>query len=292
MIFVCGIHGVGKTHFCRKLAEKTGRMVFSASSLIKRNVKDDFKEKQVDSIQDTQTVLLNDLRKLTLQTPDYILDGHLCLLDNKNKIHRIDMKFIKQMSISSIILLVDSPAEIKKNLEERDGLEWSENFIEQFQNSEIKYAKEISKKLDVNLQILLSQQSEKVKFGESILLPIKPQYAEKILCGEKRYEYRTRLCNKNIDKIYLYSTYPVRAVVGECEVVSKYEMQKPTLWELTEQFSGITRQQYYEYFSAKKIASAYGIGTIKRYDVPVLLEDFGIHYVPQSYAYVKTRSYL
>ena len=91
-------------------------MVFSASSLIKRNVKDDFKEKQVDSIQDTQTVLLNELRKLTLQTPDYILDGHLCLLDNKNKIHRIDMKFIKQMSISSIILLVDSPAEIKKNL--------------------------------------------------------------------------------------------------------------------------------------------------------------------------------
>ena len=146
MIFVCGIHGVGKTHFCRKLAEKTGRMVFSASSLIKRNVKDDFKEKQVDSIQDTQTVLLNELRKLTLQTPDYILDGHLCLLDNKNKIHRIDMKFIKQMSISSIILLVDLPAEIKKNLVAHDGLERSENFIEQFQNSEIKYAKEISKK--------------------------------------------------------------------------------------------------------------------------------------------------
>ena len=139
---------LAKHTFVENWQKKQVELVFSASSLIKRNVKDDFKEKQVDSIQDTQTVLLNELRKLTLQTPDYILDGHLCLLDNKNKIHRIDMKFIKQMSISSIILLVDSPAEIKKNLEERDGLEWSENFIEQFQNSEIKYAKEISKKLE------------------------------------------------------------------------------------------------------------------------------------------------
>ena len=105
MIFVCGIHGVGKTHFCRKLAEKTGRMVFSASSLIKRNVKDDFKEKQVDSIQDTQTVLLNELRKLTLQTPDYILDGHLCLLDNKNKIHRIITNFVKRACESYLTVI-------------------------------------------------------------------------------------------------------------------------------------------------------------------------------------------
>lgn len=76
---------LAKHTFVENWQKKQVEWFFLPSSLIKRNVKDDFKEKQVDSIQDTQTVLLNELRKLTLQTPDYILDGHLCLLDNKIK---------------------------------------------------------------------------------------------------------------------------------------------------------------------------------------------------------------
>ena len=38
----------------------------------------------------------------------------------------------------------------------------------------------------------------------SILLSIKPEYVEKILSGEKRYEFRRKLCKDEIDKIYVY----------------------------------------------------------------------------------------
>ena len=47
------------------------------------------------------------------------------------------------------------------------------------------------------------------KFGEvvkdSIILPIKPIYSDMILVGKKKYEYRKKLCRKDIEKIYIYS---------------------------------------------------------------------------------------
>ena len=49
----------------------------------------------------------------------------------------------------------------------------------------------------------------------SILLSIKPEYAEKILSGEKRYEFRRKLCKREIDKIYIYATRPVQKVIAD-----------------------------------------------------------------------------
>lgn len=288
MILVCGIHGVERESFFSDLAEKTGLPVISAKSLIKNGCPTFYDKKSIIDYKDNQRALLEELKKLHIQKHNFILDGHLCLLDKNNRIHRIDMNFIQQMLIDSMILLVDSPTSIKKNLENHDRLEWSNNFIESFQNGEIKYAKEISQKLKIDLQILTSHPSEPQKFGVSLLLPIKPQFVERILAGEKRFEYRTRLCNRNIDKIYLYSTYPVKKVVGECKVAAKYQAEKKELWELTEQYSGITLQQYNEYFLTKNMAAAYELKEVKHYEHPLGLEYFGVHFVPQTYAYVKT----
>ena len=68
---------------------------------------------------------------------------------------------------------------------------------------------------------------------KNIILPIKPLFVEKVLSGEKKYEYRKKLCQKEIDKIYLYSTSPVKMIVGEAEVVDKMRMDKDLLWAKT-----------------------------------------------------------
>ena len=44
----------------------------------------------------------------------------------------------------------------------------------------------------------------------TILLPIKPEYANKIVDQTKLYEYRKSICKRNIDKIVIYSTSPVK----------------------------------------------------------------------------------
>ena len=44
----------------------------------------------------------------------------------------------------------------------------------------------------------------------SILLSINPEYAEKIMDGSKKFEFRKRKCKRRVDKIIIYSTSPVK----------------------------------------------------------------------------------
>lgn len=119
----------------------------------------------------------------------------------------------------------------------------------------------------------------------AIILSIKPQYVEQILCGKKKYEYRKRLCKKDINKIYLYATNPIKKVVGEVEIISKLEEEKETLWNITKQYSGVTYEEYCDYFSTKEVAYAYQLGDVTKYNEPKPLTDFGIEFSPQSYLY-------
>lgn len=57
-----------------------------------------------------------------------------------------------------------------------------------------------------------------------VLLSIKPEYAQKIFAGEKKYEYRKRIFKRNdVDMIVVYVTKPVGKVVGEFEIAEILE---------------------------------------------------------------------
>ena len=86
------------------------------------------------------------------------------------------------------------------------------------------------------------------QFDKNIVLPIKPEYADKILNGQKKYEYRKNICTDNIEKIYVYATSPVKAIIGELEVVEKMIMNKDNLWKFSEKHSGITKEFYEGYY--------------------------------------------
>lgn len=119
-----------------------------------------------------------------------------------------------------------------------------------------------------------------------ILLSINPEHVQNILSGIKLYEYRKVLSHKKIDKIVIYSTCPVKQVVGEVEVLDSLQMDKEQLWKITKQHSGITKKFYNEYFKGRKIAGAYKLGKVVVYDKPLSLEDIGIKNAPQSYMYL------
>lgn len=120
----------------------------------------------------------------------------------------------------------------------------------------------------------------------NIILPILPIYAEKILNGEKTYEYRKRLCVKDIKRIYLYATTPIKKIVGEVEVLEKIHIDKDKLWEQTKNESGISYDVFMMYFRDYDMASAYRLGKAKKYKEGIDLQEIGILYHPQSYIYV------
>lgn len=120
----------------------------------------------------------------------------------------------------------------------------------------------------------------------TILLSIKPEYSNRIMSGEKKFEYRKHVPQEPIEKIIVYSTDPEKSVVGEVLVSSVLVMSPSRLWEQTKSNAGISRAKYRLYFKGCKKAYAYQLGTIKKYDPPKELSDFGIVQAPQSFVYV------
>ncbi|HDT8147195.1 TPA: hypothetical protein RD696_002696, partial [Enterococcus faecalis] len=52
----------------------------------------------------------------------------------------------------------------------------------------------------------------------TILLSIHPKFVDKIMTGEKKFEFRRVIAKRNPNKIIIYSTSPVCKVIGEAEV--------------------------------------------------------------------------
>lgn len=288
VLFVCGIHGVGKTVFAKKMSRKLGLKYYLASELIQKRAKYQVeKYKCAPQILDNQAFLLEALSEIT--DKNYILDGHLCLINDQNEVERISCEIFLEMDIECIYLVVDTPRHIQQHLKNRDGVDWNLELLDSFQLEEIEYAKYLAEEKSIPLKIIdQNRDNQQHSFMEkkNIILPIKPLFAEKVLSGEKKYEYRKKLCQKEINKIYLYSTSPVKMIVGEAEVVDKMRMDKDLLWAKTRGQAGITKEFYDQYFARQDYACAYKIGDVKSYSRPIALHRIGIEHVPQSFIYV------
>ena len=120
----------------------------------------------------------------------------------------------------------------------------------------------------------------------TILLSIKPEYANRIFDGQKQYEYRKRIPKKEVSKIVVYSSAPEQAVIGEIEVIKTLKMKPTPLWNSTKANAGISRSKYRKYFSGCTMAYAFVIGSFEKYPTSKSLADLNIQSAPQSFVYL------
>lgn len=122
-----------------------------------------------------------------------------------------------------------------------------------------------------------------------VLLSIKPEYAERIFTGEKKYEYRRSLFKReNISTVVVYVTKPVGKVIGEFEIGDVLKGNPNMIWEETKPYAGIDQKAYTEYFSEREIGFAISIKKTHVYKKPLDLVDLNpsIKYPPQSFMYL------
>ena len=94
------------------------------------------------------------------------------------------------------------------------------------------------------------------------------------------------IVKKDVEVVYIYSSRPVKKVIGEFSV-KKIISDSPTkLWNKTCKYGGIDSVSYNKYFDKCDVAYAYVIDKVVLYDNPKNLKDFGIVSVPQSFVYV------
>ena len=121
-----------------------------------------------------------------------------------------------------------------------------------------------------------------------VLLSIKPEYAEKILVGEKKYEFRKVLPKAlDVTTVVIYATKPVGMVVGEFEI-EKFLSHKPSkLWSLTSASAGISKGFFNEYFRGRETAHAIKVRDVRRYEEPLTLGSVLTNGIaPQSFCYL------
>ncbi len=91
-----------------------------------------------------------------------------------------------------------------------------------------------------------------------VVLSIKPEYADKIFDGTKKFEFRRAIFkNDSLKTVIVYASSPVQQVIGEFEIERIINCDIDDLWDQPQDFSGITEEYLYQYFANKVRASQF-----------------------------------
>lgn len=122
-----------------------------------------------------------------------------------------------------------------------------------------------------------------------VLLSIRPEFVEEIIKGKKKFEYRKKIFRRtDVQSIVVYATKPYGKIVGEFEIAEIIEQRVDDLWKETQQHSGITKEDFYDYFSNHEKGFAIKINNFIIYERPLDLNelDSNIKVAPQSFCYL------
>lgn len=120
-----------------------------------------------------------------------------------------------------------------------------------------------------------------------VLLSIKPEYADRIFEGSKKFEFRKTIFKKpDIKTVVVYASSPVQRVIGEFDIDTILSDAPKDLWKQTSEHSGISKEFFFEYFSEKEVGFAIKVKNARRYKKPRILKEKYNVAPPQSFCYV------
>jgi len=158
IVFVGGIHGVGKGHFCQKIRLGVGFEYLSASEVINwSKIKENPHDKRVDDIKHTQELLIEGLKARVEAKKQYLLDGHFCLFNAEGKINKVPKETFRKIAPRLLITVTKPPEVILQQQKNRAGLVYELSTLQRMQEIEIAYSEELSQALDIPLIIIKDQ---------------------------------------------------------------------------------------------------------------------------------------
>lgn len=122
VIFVAGVHGVGKTHLCQALASTTGLRHESASQLIReeRQLATWGDDKIVTEVRGNQDALTAAVDRILQEQPILVLDGHFVLKKADGVLEEVPPVTFERLGLSAIVLVENDPQLIAERLFRRD----------------------------------------------------------------------------------------------------------------------------------------------------------------------------
>ena len=122
--------------------------------------------------------------------------------------------------------------------------------------------------------------------GAIALISIHPRFADAILAGTKRVEFRKVCFKREISHALLYATAPVQKVVGYVEITEIDERSPEALWRRYREVAGIERQAFFAYYRGKVTGVALKVRRPRRLAHQLALGDVQRGATPpQSFVY-------
>lgn len=118
-------------------------------------------------------------------------------------------------------------------------------------------------------------------------MAIQPRYADAIVDGSKRVEFRKRRLAADISLVLMYATSPVQRVIGWFEVDGTAVDAPETIWDTYGDVGVIDRDAFDHYFLSWSAAVAIKVGVSVRFAVPLTLAEIATSFVPQSVVYLE-----
>lgn len=123
-----------------------------------------------------------------------------------------------------------------------------------------------------------------------VVLSVRPLYSDKIFEGKKTVELRRRfpLSAPRGTVVYIYSTSPIRAMVGSTEIESVSKLPIKEIWEKFGKRAQISKPDFDKYFEGLADGFALAISNARTFSRPIdlaeLRDRFGFE-PPQSFLY-------
>lgn len=128
----------------------------------------------------------------------------------------------------------------------------------------------------------------------NVLMSIKPQYAMKILSGEKKVEFRRKSFPETIQRAYIYASSPVCRIVGFIDVDTQDTDSPELIWNRYKEQSSIVKDDYDKYADVSNAMTAILIKKAYAYENPLSIDEMlgDRALVPQNYCYIDNVSVL
>ncbi|MCH4824435.1 ASCH domain-containing protein [Gramella lutea] len=128
-----------------------------------------------------------------------------------------------------------------------------------------------------------------------LLISVKPEFAEKIMNGEKTIELR-KSAPKKVSKdsyILIYVTSPVKELWGICRINNIIKEDPFTFWNNYGDKTGITETQFKDYYKTNQNAFGIELKDIRNFskysiELKQLKKAFPNFMPPQTYSYINS----
>jgi predicted transcriptional regulator len=127
-------------------------------------------------------------------------------------------------------------------------------------------------------------------FRHDFVLSIKPEYATKIIAGQKTVELRRRFPTSTVTGaiVYVYATVPIQAVIGWATIAEVQVLPIAEIWKKYNAVAHIGDDDFKEYFGDLKEGCVLVLERPEALDPPISLAALkeNLRFVPpQSFCY-------